>query len=433
MRFKIILLLIVSFLFNQSLLNRALGEQQFFGDSRSYAMGFTHSINTYNSSLIRYNPSLIGLKSKDFSIDFQMNNSLIKERRSILVKDFFGDFLTYADYVNNDNANSNFQLGAMGNIKNKLGIGLAILPLASFNYSYIEEVRGSASVEDGEVGFKDPLIGYHVFNASGQLNTRSTGLSVVIANGFNIGFGFHKVLPLELKDDIHVDTLTTDIQNFSSIQDYYSDKTFDNLGQYLSLGMSFKTNELLFSCVLEPDLLINEGRKYLLINEENDSTDFDTDAISYLNNNGTEFNRQGLYHYKPEKFIVGLSYNPTSNRDLTVSVEFESNQINIKNKNLKDYEVYKLGFEYILPSSIPIRAGLIHQNSAIALIPNQSILTFGTGNNFQNIVYDIGFSYTLFDYFYPDLFPIEGSNQNSFDKITESKLNILLTVQYLFK
>ena len=42
-------------------------------------------------------------------------------------------------------------------------------------------------------------------------------------------------------------------------------------------------------------------------------------------------------------------------------------------------------------------------------------------------------SYTLFDYFYPDLFPIDDSNQNSFDKITESKLNILLTVQYLLK
>ena len=423
MHFKIILLLTVSFLFNQSLLNRALGEQQFFGDARSYSMGFTHSVNTYNSSLIRHNPSLIGLESKGLSIDFQMKNSFIKERRSILVKDYFGDFLTYADYVNNDNTNSNFQLGGMAHIQNKFGVGLAVLPLASFNYNYIEEVRGSASVEDGDVGFKDPLVGYHVFNPSGELNTLSAGLSFD-ANYFNIGFGFHKVLPLELKDDIHVDSLTTDIQNFSLVEDYYSKKSFDDLGQYYSLGLSFKTNELLFTCVLEPDLLISEGI---------DSTDFDMDAISYLNNNGTAFNWEGLYHYKPEKLIFGLSYNPMSNRDLTVSAEVESNQINTKNNNLKDYEVYKLGFEYILPSSIPVRAGLIHQTSAIALIPNQSILTFGTGHNFKNIIYDIGLSYTLFDYFYPDLFPIDDSNQNSFDKITESKLNILLTVQYLLK
>ena len=423
MRFKIILLLIVSFLFNQSLLNRALGEQQLFGDARSYSMGFTYSINANNSALIRYNPSLIGLAAEDWSIDFQMNNSFIKERRSILTKDYFGDFLTYADYVSNDDANYNFQLGGMANIKNQFGLALAMLPLASFNYNYIEEVRGSATVEDGDVGFKDPLVGYHVFNTSGQLNTLSAGLSFD-ANYFSIGFGFHNVLPLELKDDIHVDSLTTDIQNFSLVEDYYSKKSFDDLGQYYSLGVSFKTNELLFACVLEPDLLISEGI---------DSTDFDTDAISYLNDNGTAFNWAGLYHYKPEKFIFGLSYNPMSNRDLTVSAEFESNQINTKNNNLKDYNVYKLGFEYILPSSIPIRAGLIHQTSAISLIPNQSILTFGTGSNFKNIIYDIGLSYTLFDYFYPDLFPIEDSNQNSFDKITESKLNILLTVQYLFK
>ena len=423
MRFKIILLLIVSFLFNQSLLNRALGEQQLFGDARSYSMGFTYSINANNSALIRYNPSLIGLAAEDWSIDFQMNNSFIKERRSILVKDYFGDFLTYADYVSNDDANYNFQLGGMANIKNQFGLALAMLPLASFNYNYIEEVRGEASGEDGDVVFKDPLVGYHIFNTKGGLKTLSFGLSFD-ANYLNIGFGYHKVLKSEIIDDIHVDSLTTDIQNFSLVEDYYSKESFDDLGQYYSLGLSFKTNELLFTCVLEPDLLISEGI---------DSTDFDTDAISYLNDNGTAFNWAGLYHYKPEKFIFGLSYNPMSNRDLTVSAEFESNQINTKNNNLKDYNVYKLGFEYILPSSIPIRAGLIHQTSAISLIPNQSILTFGTGSNFKNIIYDIGLSYTLFDYFYPDLFPIEDSNQNSFDKITESKLNILLTVQYLFK
>ena len=122
MHFKIILLLLISFIFNQSLLNRALGDQQLFGDARSYSMGFTHSINANNSSLIRYNPSIIGSTIEKFSIDAQINNSFIKERRSILVKDYFGDFLTYADYVNNNNANSNFQLVSMGSIKNKFGI-----------------------------------------------------------------------------------------------------------------------------------------------------------------------------------------------------------------------------------------------------------------------------------------------------------------------
>ena len=246
MHFKIIFLLIISFIFNQSLLNRALGNQQLFGDARSYSMGFTHSINTNNSSLIRYNPSLIGSTIEKFSIDAQINNSFIKERRSILVKDYFGDFLTYADYVNNDNYNYNFQLGARANIKNKFGIGLAMLPLASFNYNYIEEVRGSASVEDGDVGFKDPLVGYHIFNTEGQLNTLSFGLSFD-ASYFNFGFGYHRVLELEIIDDIHVDSLTTDIQNFSLVEDYYSKNSFDNLGQYYSLGLSFKTNELVIN------------------------------------------------------------------------------------------------------------------------------------------------------------------------------------------
>ena len=106
MRFKLFFILIIlNFLFSQSLLNRALGNNETFGSSRSYAMGFTHSLNANNSALVQYNPSLIlyTASNKKLVFDLQTNLSMIKERRSILVKDYFGDFLTYADYVSNSN------------------------------------------------------------------------------------------------------------------------------------------------------------------------------------------------------------------------------------------------------------------------------------------------------------------------------------------
>jgi len=442
MHFKFIILLIISFLFNQSLFNRGLGNQQLFGDARSYAMGLTHSVNAYNSSLIRFNPSLIGLATKNHRItfDFQSNYSLINERRSFITTDFFDGFLTYGDYISNDQINNNFQLGMMGNLKNKISFGLALLPLASFDYNYTEEVRRGQSVTGGDIGYKDPLEGYHVFKTEGQLNTLSLGLSFNMHN-FYIGIGYHKILDSKITDDIHIDTLTTDIQNLASIQDYYSEKSFKNLGDYYSLGASFKTNELLLSFVLEPDLLIKEDFCTCSPVSSSSSTIFINGVISYFDDDNTIFNPIGIYHYKPQKFILGLSYNPISNRSLVVSTEFESNRAHTvdnigvsASSILKDYNIYKLGFEYILPSNIPIRAGLIHHTSGISLIPNKSILTFGTGSNFKNILYDIGVSYTLFDYYYSDLFPVESTitHPTNPDKITESNLNFIFTFRYLF-
>ena len=99
------ILILFNLIFCQFLLNRAIGEDITFGSSRSYAMGGTNRTNGNNSSLTRYNPSLLkrAVNGDSSFIDLQFNLNSNSERRSILVKDFFGDFLTYADYVNNVN------------------------------------------------------------------------------------------------------------------------------------------------------------------------------------------------------------------------------------------------------------------------------------------------------------------------------------------
>ena len=53
----------------------------------------------------------------------------ISERRSILVKDYFGDFLTYADYLNNVNMYNFFQGGFLSKVGN-FTLGAAYLPLS---------------------------------------------------------------------------------------------------------------------------------------------------------------------------------------------------------------------------------------------------------------------------------------------------------------
>ena len=416
MHFKI-LILFISMIFNQSIFNRALGEESVYFDSKSYAMGFTKILNKNGSFLIRSNPSLLGLDKTSFNI--KTNFSMIRERRSILVKDYFGDFLTYADYVNNDNKYFNSQFSLNSKLYN-FGYGFGILPLTSFNYNYIEEIRGSASVEDGDVGIKDPIVGYHNFSSSGSLNTASFGLSYGIKN-LNIGLSYHKVLDMNLETDMHVDSLTTEIQNISNIQNYYNNQKFSNFDGFYSIGISYFMTEYLFSFVYEPEFIINQGNSFLT-NEG---------FINYIDDESSTFFEIGLSHKKPEKINFGFSYNPISNKNLTINFELEKNNFD-SDTILRNHSFYKLGFEYMLPSMIPVRGGIVYQTSPNIYIPDQSIITFGTAKKIENLIFDIGCSYTIYDFYYPDLFSVQNNQSDALDKISESKLKFLFSLKYLF-
>ena len=56
-------------------MNRAIGEELTYGSVRSFAMGSTHATSGNNSSLLRFNPSLLGttLINNPSFIDIQIN------------------------------------------------------------------------------------------------------------------------------------------------------------------------------------------------------------------------------------------------------------------------------------------------------------------------------------------------------------------------
>ena len=424
--------ILFNFIFCQSLLNRAIGENIIFGSPRAYAMGGTNSLNGDNSSLIRYNPSLMkrAVNDNPSFIDFQFNLNFNSERRSILVKDYFGDFLTYADYVNNVNTYNYFQGGFISNVNDFLAVGLSYLPLASFNYDYIEEVRGSTDIEDGDVGLKDPLEGYHQFHSTGTLNTVSFGLAysyqINKTKELNFGIGFNQTMNMSIKDEYRVDTLSTDFENLSLANNYFEDESLETLGNFPSFGLSYIENDILLSLNIEGDLLIQtQGfNSYNFIDS--------LGIISYLDDTNTNYILKGINYYKPSQFSFGISYNPKDNSDLTLSSELQYNQYN-KFYYFKDSYIYKFGFEYILPSDIPIRAGLIYKQSPMNALPDQSIITWGSGGQYGKFAYDFSCSYTFFDYYYPTLFIVTDEEYNNFDQIIDSKFSFILGVKYFLK
>ena len=377
--------IVCNFIFCQSLLNRAIGENITFGSPRAYAMGGTNSINGDNSSLIRYNPSLIqrALQDKPSFIDFQFNLNFHSERRSILVKDYFGDFLTYADYVNNVNTYNYFQGGFISSVNNTLAVGVSLF---GFSYSY-------------------------------QINK---------INQLNFGIGFNQTMNMSIKDEYRVDTLSTDFENLSLANNYFEDESLETLGNFPSFGLSYIENDILLSLNIEGDLLIQtQGfNSYNFIDS--------LGIISYLDDTNTNYILKGINYYKPSQFSFGISYNPKDNSDLTISSELQYNQYN-KFYYFKDSYIYKFGFEYILPSDIPIRAGLIYKQSPMNALPDQSIITWGSGGQYGQFAYDFSCSYTFFDYYYPTLFIVTDEEYNNFDQIIDSKFSFILGVKYFLK
>ena len=101
MLYRIIFILILSqtFLLGQSLFNRWVGTDPFTGSARSTAIGHTHLLNSSGSSNVRFNPANLSSLESKLIFDIQWDRSTIFERWSMPVRDFFGDFLTVADYV----------------------------------------------------------------------------------------------------------------------------------------------------------------------------------------------------------------------------------------------------------------------------------------------------------------------------------------------
>ena len=69
----------------------------------------------------------------------------------------------------------------------------------------------------------------------------------------------------------------------------------------------------------------------------------------------------------------------------------------------------------------------------MTILPDQSIITWGSGGSYGQFAYDFSCSYTFFDYYYPTLFVVTDEEYNNFDQILDSNFSFILGVKYFLK
>ena len=414
----------------QSFFNGILGADLSVGSAKSAAMGSTHMQNNNSSTLLHHNPAGLTWQNNWLTADYQFLGDAIRERRGYDLKDSFDGYLTTSDYFTNFSMHGLHQAGLIFNRQmNDINLAgaVAFIPLTTFDYYYEEEVRGSQSFDDGEFGIKDPIVGFHVMESEGTLNTLSfggaAGMDIDDFGKFSIGFALNRILDSEIEHSIHADTIDYD-EDYLSTVETYNGKADTKGDTYFTLGLNFTllkglTGAFAYESSAE---IVAAGSASLLYNTASGLPEYVFDVA-------------GLNYVKPEKIRIGLKLIPRKKVPMILSVEFESIKTSEKltDVNIDDVKVWKFGFEYMTVHSVPLRAGLIFSETAFQSLYPESIFTFGTGKSFGNVIIDISGQFSVLGtYDYGDLFPVDGDIRPDFDRVNESRFESRLTLTYGF-
>jgi len=451
----IIFLFLLSTSYTQSFFYKTIGNTNFSKSPHSLGLGNNIGLVSKNGYSLNGNPANLINKEKRFTIYFNNTYEGISERRSFILKDSFGDFLTDADYVVNLNRNFQFASGiTINNIGyNKLiSIGLSYGPIINLNSTYREEVRGDVECPDGIPCTRDVLLGYHNFRTNGNINAYTLGIATSLSN-IKVGLSVINTLSSTINYTFSTDTLHTELSNLSPIQKE-DDMVKINQSNSFKLGIIYDNkNGIDISYFYHNPLYLNMNGDYPIGYFDNYSG-----LIKYISNHDSlQIDNDNLIKlYKTQSQIMlptrngfSIGYTPTNFQKTSIYFEFvenkynkpilvvsddliDSNMTNIPDYTLNNYNELKFGIEYSTYSNSVLRVGLSYNQLPIPSFNSVSILTFGYGKNINNINLDFGTSYQYNNYRYPDVFPVEGDPRPDYDNVKESIFNISTSIQYSF-
>ena len=435
-RIFIIIIGCLSIGYSQSFFNRIVGSDPYLASGRSLAMGGT-SLSEKSTHLLFLNPAGLWRLGDGFSLEYHLGGISSLERRGFDLKDFFGDYLTTSDYVVNYSNMSFSGLGISGSKSKGLFTftsAFSVNPLTSFAYKYVEEIRGKMSFDDGIIGNKDPLLGFHQYEVQGQLDRYSIGLGLRYKLDekitLNWGFAYHNIPESSIHDIFRVDTLQTMDGYLATIN------SLDNVvktkeANFISFGFELNTWKGIYVSIgFDTELEIKS--------EAFTPPGMDTDSglPGFISGDTLSFQLEGVHYVKPFRTSFGIAFTTHGSTPLLITSDYSiSDGYSMKladsiNYLMKKSATLRLGLEYMTLSNIPVRVGLIYKQSPFQVLDPNTIITVGSGKSFGKVLVDFALGFQSMQYKYPDLFPVEDDVRPDLDTVKESSFNFMVSLKY---
>lgn len=459
MHFSLLFILIFSTLGAQTYYHSSIGINYPTYNARSFAIGSAHADNS--ALCLSSMPSNLSMgENQLFSIVYSYLGHSNLERRSIVVKDSFDDYLTEADYVRNINYNQSSAIAIKYNKdigKIKFSAGFSYLPFKTYNYNYKEEIRGSLPSNDGDIFSRDPFLGNHILESEGSQHLYSIGSSIdLILNKdlkMSIGLSSNIINNTTINESMVVDMLSMD----DDISGYFSDiipyeieynlkgDNFFTFGYRLqfhkyAFGLSFEQSGVIknnlndFTYEYLESIEIFENSEGVLDTTYNiisyDILYSDNQVIKNYINDYLELKTSDIQ--KPKKYGLSMAIMNHSKNDISFILSYEKYEYD-KSYVLSSNEKYSIGIEHYTLNNTALRFGFEYQTSPFKpYISSTSSFTFGLGYKVKKLIFDIGGSYSQAQYSFPDLYPVIDNLFQDLDSVNESNLILIGSLTYKF-
>jgi hypothetical protein len=399
-------------------------------DARAMAMGGADFGSVQNPA--------VGSFGKPLYVSFDISRRSYTEKRSFPVIDMFDDVVTQNVYVLNRPAFSSVSW-AFGNDLTKyfkLPISLSISgsPFWDMRYKYSEEVR--ASLGPG-VYNRDPVVGYHLVNIEGMIQSLKIGLAAKIGSKVRIGLSLESLYENDLSYESGVNVIdqddalaadTTMMHNISLSIDGVVRPSLGSiieLKKHLLLGLSYKPSA---------DIVFQTGGLLPIVNEKTQlpGISFSDSTSRYTISLPQELALSMSARLdNPTKTIVTgrLSYLDWENHDTQIVNHALVDTVNFKYQSTIGIS---FGVEHWILNKTPFRFGFIYSESPLGSEFEITKVSIGSGWVYDNISVDVAAIFGSVEYMYNDLFVPQGQSSSELERVNESNAVLKATIKYYF-
>ena len=373
-----------------------------------------------------------------FYISFDVSRRSYTEKRSFPVIDMFEDVVTNNVYVLNRPAFTNVSWTLASDFEKYLTLPISISlsgsPFWDMRYEYSEEIR--ASLGPG-VYNRDPVVGYHLVNIGGMIQSLRLAIATKIGNRVKLGMSFESLYDDNLSYEYGVNVIDQDdalagdstmILNHSLSIDNVVRSSFGaviDLKKNMSIGLSLRPSI---------DIEFQTGGIVPTVNERTQlpGLSFSDSTSNYSISLPQEiWLSMSAQLDNPTKTIVtgGFTY-----------LNWEDHDLQIVNHSLVDTVDYmyqsvfgvSFGVEHWILNKTPFRFGFVYSESPLGSEFEITKVSIGSGWVYDNISIDVAAIFGSIEYMYTDLFVPLSQESSVLERVNESNAVLKATIKYSF-